>query len=101
KLGRVSGKPDHQLFLVNSGAEANENALKLASFHTQRKGIVAFTGAFHGRTSLAVAVTDNPKIVAPVNQTPHVTFLPFNDGEALTRYFDQHGEQTAAVIIEG
>jgi acetylornithine/N-succinyldiaminopimelate aminotransferase len=77
KLGRVSGKTDYQLFLCNSGAEANENALKLASFHTGRKKIIAFTKAFHGRTSLAVAATDNPNIVAPVNQTDNVVFLPF------------------------
>ncbi|TAF55544.1 MAG: aminotransferase class III-fold pyridoxal phosphate-dependent enzyme, partial [Sphingobacteriia bacterium] len=69
KLQAVSGKKDYQLFLCNSGAEANENALKLASFHTGRKKIIAFKGAFHGRTSLAVAATDNPKIVAPVNET--------------------------------
>ena len=101
KLGKVSGKEDYQLFLVNSGAEANENALKLASFHTGRKKIVAFEKAFHGRTSLAVAVTDNPKIVAPVNETENVTFLPFNDEAALQNYFQQHGKETAAVIIEG
>src|ERR1043165_8491571 len=71
-LGEVSGKKDYQLFLCNSGAEANENALKLASFHTGRKKVVAFTGAFHGRTSLAVAATANPAIVAPVNRTGHV-----------------------------
>lgn len=75
----MSEKTDYQLFLCNSGAEANENALKLASFATGRKKVVAFRGAFHGRTSLAVAVTDNPKIVAPVNQTDHVVFLPFNE----------------------
>lgn len=101
KLGKVSDKEDYQLFLVNSGAEANENALKLASFHTGRKKIVAFEKAFHGRTSLAVAVTDNQKIVAPVNETENVTFLPFNDEAALQNYFQQHGKETAAVIIEG
>lgn len=101
KLGRVSGKPDYQLFLCNSGAEANENALKLASFHTGRKKIVAFSKAFHGRTSLAVAATDNPAIVAPVNQTDNVTFLPFNDEAALADHFAKHGNETAAVIIEG
>ncbi|MGR9922047.1 aminotransferase class III-fold pyridoxal phosphate-dependent enzyme, partial [Escherichia coli] len=69
KLALLSGKTDYQLFLCNSGAEANENALKLASFHTGRKKIVAFTKSFHGRTSLAVAATDNPSIVAPVNET--------------------------------
>lgn len=101
KLGKVSGKPDYQLFLCNSGAEANENALKLASFHTGRKKIVAFSKAFHGRTSLAVAATDNPNIVAPVNQTDNVNFLPFNDEQALTDHFAKHGSEIAAVIIEG
>jgi len=101
KLGELSGKKDYQLFLVNSGAEANENALKLASFHTGRKKIVAFSSSFHGRTSLAVAVTDNPKIVAPVNETDNVIFLPFNDEEALTQCFAKQGEEIAAVIIEG
>jgi acetylornithine/N-succinyldiaminopimelate aminotransferase len=101
KLGRISGKTDYQLFLCNSGAEANENALKLASFHTGRKKIIAFTKAFHGRTSLAVAATDNPNIVAPVNQTANVVFLPFNDSDALTAYFTKEGDQVAAVIIEG
>lgn len=100
KLVKLSGKQDHQLFLVNSGAEANENALKLASFHTGRKKIVAFSKAFHGRTSLAVAATDNPSIVAPVNQTDSITFLPFNDSEALQQYFAAHGSETAAIIIE-
>ncbi|GAA4325400.1 aspartate aminotransferase family protein [Flaviaesturariibacter amylovorans] len=100
KLGEVSGRPHYQLFLINSGAEANENALKLASFHTGRKKIVAFQKAFHGRTSLAVAATDNPAIVAPVNETEHVTFLPFNDEAALDAYFREHGADTAAVIIE-
>src|SRR3954468_3729229 len=76
KLGKVSGKQDYQLFLVNSGAEANENALKLASFYNNRKQVIAFRGAFHGRTSLAVSATDNPKIIAPVNETTNVTFLP-------------------------
>ena len=101
KLGKVSGKEDYQLFLCNSGAEANENALKLASFHNGRKKIVAFTKSFHGRTSLAVAVTDNPAILAPVNQTENVVFLPFNDEQALEEYFTKHGRETAAVIIEG
>src|SRR6202171_4962735 len=101
KLGKVSGKEDYQLFLCNSGAEANENAMKLASFHTGRKKIVAFSKSFHGRTSLAVAVTDNPSIVAPVNQTDNVVFLPFNDREALTAYFNDHGREVAAVIVEG
>lgn len=101
KLGIVSGKKDYQLFLCNSGAEANENALKLASFHTGRKKIVAFSKSFHGRTSLAVAATDNPAIVAPVNQTDNVVFLPFNDVTALHGYFSEHGKQVAAVIVEG
>ncbi len=100
-LGRVSGKTDYQLFLCNSGAEANENALKLASFHTNRKKIVAFKKAFHGRTSLAVAATDNPSIVAPVNQTENVSFLPFNDVAALTEYMSAHGSSVAAIILEG
>lgn len=101
KLGEVSGKKDYALFLCNSGAEANENALKLASFHTGRKKVVAFKKAFHGRTSLAVAATDNPAIVAPVNQTEHIVFLPLNDEAALEDYFKQHGDAVAAVIIEG
>src|ERR1700744_6303133 len=101
KLGKVSGRPDYQLFLCNSGAEANENALKLASFHTGRKKIVAFRKSFHGRTSLAVAVTDNPAIVAPVNQTDNVIFLPFNDEAALEECFKKQGNEIAAVIIEG
>ncbi len=101
KLGKVSGKDDYQLFLCNSGAEANENAFKLASFHNGRKKIVAFRKSFHGRTSLAVAATDNPAIVAPVNQTENVIFLPFNDEQALEEYFSKHGNETAAVIIEG
>jgi acetylornithine/N-succinyldiaminopimelate aminotransferase len=100
-LGKVSGKNDFALFLCNSGAEANENALKLASFHTGRKKIVAFKKAFHGRTSLAVAATDNPSIVAPVNQTDNIDFLPFNDTEALENHFSSHGDEVAAVIIEG
>lgn len=101
KLGDVSGKRDYQLFLCNSGAEANENALKLASFHTGRKKIVAFSKSFHGRTSLAVAATDNPAIVAPVNQTGNVEFLPFNDATALQQYFTANGSEIAAVITEG
>lgn len=101
KLGEVSGKQDYHLFLCNSGAEANENAMKLASFHTGRKTIVAFSKSFHGRTSLAVAATDNPAIVAPVNQTDNIVFLPFNDTNALTEYFKAHGQEVAAVIIEG
>ncbi|HRI19523.1 MAG TPA: aminotransferase class III-fold pyridoxal phosphate-dependent enzyme [Panacibacter sp.] len=101
KLAKVSGKEDYQLFLVNSGAEANENALKLASFHTGKKKIVAFNKSFHGRTSLAVAATDNPKIIAPVNETDNVDFLPFNDEAALKTYFQTKGKNVAAVIIEG
>jgi acetylornithine/N-succinyldiaminopimelate aminotransferase len=101
KLGRISGRPDYRLFLCNSGAEANENALKLASFHNGRKKVVAFTKSFHGRTSLAVAATDNPAIVAPVNQTENVIFLPFNDEAALDQYFAQHGEEISSVIVEG
>ena len=100
KLGAVSGKEDYQLFLCNSGAEANENALKLASFHTGRKKIIAFQKSFHGRTSLAVAATDNKNIVAPVNETDNIVFLPFNDEQALNEYFDKHGDEVAAVIIE-
>lgn len=101
KLGEVSGKGDYNLFLCNSGAEANENALKMASFHTGRKKIVAFSKSFHGRTSLAVAATDNKNYVAPVNETENVDFLPFNDEEALAIYFAKHGKEIAAVIIEG
>ncbi|MGB4960796.1 MAG: aminotransferase class III-fold pyridoxal phosphate-dependent enzyme [Saprospiraceae bacterium] len=101
KLGEVSGKKDYQLFLCNSGAEANENALKLASFYNGRKKIVTFSGAFHGRTSLAVAATDNPAIVAPVNYTGDIIRLPFNDLEALHDCFDKHGHEIAAVIAEG
>ncbi|MEY4728361.1 MAG: hypothetical protein RLZZ390_885 [Bacteroidota bacterium] len=101
KLGKLSGKEDYALFLCNSGAEANENALKLASFHTGRKKIIAFKKAFHGRTSLAVAATDNPSIIAPVNETNNIIFLPFNDEEALKTCFAQQGNEIAAVIIEG
>ncbi|MDQ3277886.1 MAG: aminotransferase class III-fold pyridoxal phosphate-dependent enzyme [Bacteroidota bacterium] len=100
KLGAVSGKHDYQLFLCNSGAEANENALKLASFHTGRKTVVAFKKAFHGRTSLAVAATDNPSIVAPVNETTNIHFLPFNDVEQLNNFFREKGQEVAAVIVE-
>jgi acetylornithine/N-succinyldiaminopimelate aminotransferase len=101
KLGKLSGKQDYQLFLCNSGAEANENALKLASFFTGRKKIIAFRKGFHGRTSLAVAATDNPGIIAPVNQTDNIIFLPFNDQEALENCFKEQGDKIAAVIIEG
>jgi acetylornithine/N-succinyldiaminopimelate aminotransferase len=99
KLGKVSGKEDYQLFLCNSGAEANENALKLASFYNGRKKIIAFKNGFHGRTSLAVAVTDNPNIVAPVNQTDNVIFLPFNDEQLLETAFSQN--DISSVIVEG
>jgi len=101
KIGTVSGKENFQLFLCNSGAEANENALKLASFVTGRKKIISFTGSFHGRTSLAVAATDNSSIVAPVNETDNIIFLPFNDEAALKACFDAEGDSIAAVIIEG
>ena len=100
-LGRVSGKDIYQLFLCNSGAEANENALKLASFHNGKKKIVAFSKSFHGRTSLAVAATDNKNIVAPVNETDNIIFLPFNDENALQQSFEQYGNEITAVIIEG
>jgi acetylornithine aminotransferase len=101
KLGNLSDKPDFQLFLCNSGAEANENALKLASFYNKRKKILAFKGAFHGRTSLAVSATDNPKIIAPVNETDNVIFLPFNDEQALEDAFTSFGSEISSVIIEG
>jgi acetylornithine aminotransferase len=101
KLGKVSGKEDYQLFLCNSGAEANENALKLASFHNGKKKVIAFSKSFHGRTSLAVAATDNPSIVAPVNETDNVIFLPFNDEVALTECFEKQGNEISSVIIEG
>jgi acetylornithine aminotransferase len=100
-LNKISGKKDYQLFLCNSGAEANENALKLASFHTGRKKIISFSKAFHGRTSLAVAATDNPSIIAPVNETDNIIFLPFNDVESLTACFAKQGDEIAGVIIEG
>lgn len=99
KLGKLSGYDDYQLFLCNSGAEANENAIKLASFVTGRQKIISFKKGFHGRTSAAVAVTDNPKIVAPVNKTSNAVILPFNDLEA-TEAELMKGD-TAAVIIEG
>lgn len=101
KLGQLSNYPGYHLFLCNSGAEANENALKLASFKTDRPIIVSFTGAFHGRTSLAVAATDNPAIVSKANQTENVVFLPFNDAQKLEDYFNQNGDRIAAVIVEG
>ncbi len=98
KLGSISGYRDYQLFLCNSGAEANENALKMASFVTGRKKVLAFKKAFHGRTSGAVAATDNPKIVAPFNAVHDVEFLPLNDRDAFVRALD---DRVAAVIIEG
>ncbi|HIW11513.1 MAG TPA: aminotransferase class III-fold pyridoxal phosphate-dependent enzyme [Candidatus Rikenella faecigallinarum] len=101
KLGKLSGHDDYQLFMCNSGAEANENAMKLASFHTGRKKIVAMHGSFHGRTSLAVAATDNPNIVAPVNRTDNVVFVTLNDEQELEALFAAEGEQIAAVILEG
>jgi acetylornithine/N-succinyldiaminopimelate aminotransferase len=100
-INNISEKKDFQLFLCNSGAEANENALKLASFHTGRKKIIAFKKAFHGRTSLAVAATDNPSIIAPVNETDNIIFLPLNDIAALETCFESNGKDIAAVIVEG
>ncbi|SDD33218.1 acetylornithine aminotransferase [Mucilaginibacter pineti] len=98
-LGKVSGKDDYQLFMCNSGAEANENALKLASFYNGKKKVIAFRKSFHGRTSLAVAVTDNPKIVAPINETDNVIFLPWADEAALAQAFADN--EISSVIIEG
>jgi acetylornithine aminotransferase len=98
KLGQLSGYPSHQLFLCNSGAEANENALKLASFVNGRKKVIAFKKAFHGRTSGAVAATDNPKIVAPFNAGHEIIFLPINDTLAFENTINK---EIAAVIIEG
>ncbi|MBO4608126.1 MAG: aminotransferase class III-fold pyridoxal phosphate-dependent enzyme [Prevotella sp.] len=82
RLGQLCGYDDYQLFLINSGAEANENCLKLASFHTGRTRVLSAVKAFHGRTSLAVEATDNPKIIAPINANGHVTYLPLNDIDA-------------------
>lgn len=98
KLGQLSGYPDYKLFLCNSGAEANENALKLASFHNGRTKVVSFTKSFHGRTAGAVAATDNPSIVAPINYNKHVTFLPFNDAAAAEEGIT---DEVCAVIVEG
>lgn len=98
RLGKASGYDDYQLFLINSGAEANENALKLASFHTGRTRILSCQKAFHGRTSLAVEATNNPKIIAPVNQNGHVTYLPLNDLEAWERELAK--DDVCAAIIE-
>ena len=99
KLGKLSGYEDYSLFLINSGAEANENALKLASFHTGRKKVVAFSKSFHGRTSAAVRVTDNPNIVAPLNEDLDVEFLPLNDIQAVKEALKN--KDVCAVIIEG
>lgn len=99
RLGKLSGYEDYALFLINSGAEANENALKLASFHNGRTRVVAFNKAFHGRTSLAVEATDNPKIIAPINANQHVTYLPLNDIEQMRRELSKG--DVCAVIIEG
>lgn len=98
RLGKASGYEDYQLFLINSGAEANENALKLASFYNGRTRVLSFEKAFHGRTSLAVEVTNNPKIIAPINDNGHVTYLPLNDLEAF-RCELAKGD-VCAVIIE-
>ena len=98
KLGQITGYPDYELFLCNSGAEANENAVKLASFTTGRERVLAMHGAFHGRTSMAVALSDNPNIQAPVNKTPNVTFIDLNDIEALKAELSTN--EYAAVIIE-
>jgi acetylornithine/N-succinyldiaminopimelate aminotransferase len=98
KLGELSGYTDYNLFLCNSGAEANENAFKLASFYNGRKKIIAFKQGFHGRTSLAVAATDNPKIVAPINENQNIIFLPLNDIDAFDNVFD---DEICCVIIEG
>lgn len=98
-LGRISGYEDYNLFFINSGAEANENALKLSSFKNGRTRVIAFSKAFHGRTSLAVEITDNPKIIAPINSNGHTTYLPLNDIEAVRTELAK-GDVTA-VIIEG
>jgi len=99
KLGKASDYPDYQLFLCNSGAEANENAIKLASFVTGKKRFISFKKGFHGRTSAAVALTDNPKIIAPVNETENAVILPFNDIKAVKNELEKGG--VAAVIVEG
>ena len=99
RMGALCGYDDYQLFLINSGAEANENALKLASFHNGRTRVVSFSKAFHGRTSLAVEVTDNPKIIAPINDNGHVVYLPLNDMEAMKAELAKG--DVCAVIIEG
>lgn len=99
RLGKACGYEDYSLFLINSGAEANENALKLASFHTGRTRVISFNKAFHGRTSLAVEATDNPKIIAPINANGHITYLPLNDIEAMQKELAKG--DVCAVIIEG
>ena len=99
RLGAMCGYDDYQLFLINSGAEANENALKLASFYNGRTRVISFAKAFHGRTSLAVEVTNNPKIIAPINDNGHVTYLPLNDTEAMKAELAKG--DVCAVIIEG
>ncbi len=99
KLGELSSYPDYDLFLCNSGAEANENALKLASFYTKKSRVISFTNSFHGRTSAAVAVTDNEKINAPINKQQITTFLPLNDIDAVEK--ELHKGDVCAVIIEG
>lgn len=99
KLGRLSGYSNYQLFLCNSGAEANENAIKLASFVTGKKKFISFKKGFHGRTSAAVALTDNPKIIAPVNETPNAIIVPFNDLNAVEAVFSEG--DVAGVIVEG
>lgn len=99
RLGEISGYDDYSLFLINSGAEANENALKLASFHNGRTRVISFNKAFHGRTSLAVEVTNNPKIIAPINDNNHVTYLELNDIEAVKAELSKG--DVCAVIIEG
>ena len=99
RLGVLSGYDDYSLFLINTGAEANENALKLASFHNGRTRIISFSKSFHGRTSLAVEATDNPKIIAPINNNAHTTYLPLNDIEVVKAELSMN--DVCAVIIEG
>ena len=100
RLGVLAGYPHYALFLCNSGAEANENALKIASFHTGKQKIIAFRGAFHGRTSGAVAATDNPAIVAPFNRTENVVFLPLNDRDAVERALASIKATTLCIAID-
>ncbi len=100
RMGVISGKEDYALFMCNSGAEANENAFKLASYHTGRKKIISVGGAFHGRTSLASAATDGKSIAAPVNRTENIVFTPFNDVKALERTFADNDGQVAGIILE-